>query len=136
MLNAGLKLLVIILTINAVLFVSGITNDQEMFSFIPQKYKTYFEDITTSGTDYNVAMSKISTSSSPSGLLELISSLFGALSQIIDKLLFGYFIAMFAAGIPMPIILIIGVPIAAIQIITLFYLTITAIGAIRGLIGL
>jgi len=147
--DKGVALTILILTVNAVLLVAMPMIDQDyaqnnVFSWIDPKIAEFGEDenrsiSTGSYVDTNVTLSGDSivaddTPSTVTAVPLLISWIpfIGAIWNLINVGLFGYMFAMQAAGVPSALIFIIGVPLSAIVLFTIFYLILRGISAITG----
>lgn len=132
----GIKLTIIMITINAGLFALGITGESPVLAWIPTGLDP--EQIDPNQLDSIGGVdteSGISTEEQSSFALPFITpalNFFGDIWQIIASLLFGFVEVMYAIGLPAVIIFIVGVPLALIEILTILWFILSLIGAVAG----
>jgi hypothetical protein len=141
MIERGFTILIFIISINAVLVASGYIQDRTLFSWVPGEIQTEYYDssnyvaptsqstsgVTAQGQDSPVAFIWQLLQSLWGIVPGVIQQVTGGLFSLLGQWLFGYIIAMQTAGIPGPIIFIIGVPLAFIELATIGYLLATII---------
>jgi len=144
MLEKGLKLLMIMLTINGVLLAARIVqvdSVKRMYGWMPGGLQSYGEQVYGTGdwnSEYSLERQDVNVVTSPEeeSIISIGMQAMGvllALWDVVLMMLTGFIWAMLAIpGMPIEIVFMFGIPIVFIEVITIFYLALSGLSALAG----